>query len=82
MDRTCPESGRILDAGHRILDGRDPVADRGAVMVTLEGTVAAVLVAVMGDHEKAAAMLNEGLVEGVERRLALGAKRRREDRQP
>jgi len=36
----------------------------------------------MGDHEKAASMLNEGLVEGVESRLALGAKRRRENRQP
>jgi hypothetical protein len=76
------DTERYLKAAQTIMDGRDPVADRGAVMVTLEGTVAAVLVAVMGDHEKAAAMLNEGLVEGVESRLALGAKRRREDRQP
>jgi len=70
------ESKRTLAAMKAVIDGRD-LSDLGSIMVTLEGTVAAVLTAVMGDHEKAAGMLNEGLVEGVERRLALGAERRR-----
>lgn len=49
-----------------------------ALSLTLEGTVAAVLLMVMGgDHKKAAAMLNEGLIEGVESRLALHASRQR-----
>jgi len=71
------ETERVLKAASAILEGRDLVTDRGAAMVTLEGVVAAVLVALMGDHDKAAAMLNEGLIEGVETRLALGASRRR-----
>ena len=73
------DTDRTYQAVSAIIDGRDPVADRGAVMVTLEGVVASVLVAAMGSHDKAAAMLNEGLVEGVESRLALGAKRRRDE---
>lgn len=73
---------RYLAAARAIVDGRDPATDRGDIMVTLEGAVAAVLVFVMGgDHGKAVAMLNEGLLPGVESRIALGASRsaKRED---
>ncbi|WP_294930502.1 hypothetical protein [uncultured Paracoccus sp.] len=68
---------RYLAAVKTIVDGRNPERDRGSIMVTLEGTVAAVLVYVMGgDHRKAAAMLNEALVQGVEERIALAGRRR------
>lgn len=71
------ETRRTLAAVKAVCDGRDPATDMPAIMVTLEGTVAAVLTAVMGgDHRKAAVMLHEGLLEGVERRLAHGAAKR------
>ncbi|MEI4262821.1 hypothetical protein V8352_13720 [Roseovarius sp. D0-M9] len=61
----------MLRAAKEIVEDRDPRADLGEVMVTLEGTIACVLLVVMdADHEKAAGMLNLGLVEGVEARLA------------
>jgi len=60
-----------------ILDGRDPIKDLGDVMVTLEHTVSTVLLMVMHkDARKAANMLNEGLVEGIELRLAYYGKQR------
>ncbi|WP_305968332.1 MULTISPECIES: hypothetical protein [unclassified Mameliella] len=69
------DAERYFRAAKLVLDGRDPIKDRGEIMVTLEGTVAAVLIMVMGgDHRKAAAMLNEGLTPGVEGRIAWGAK--------
>ncbi len=65
------DTQRALAAAKLIIDGRDPIDDMGAIMVTLENHVALVLMAVMNkDHAKAAAMLNEGLVQGVEERLA------------
>ena len=65
------DTKRTIAAAKEILADRDPITDRGAVMVTLEGTVSAILLLVMGgDHKKAAAMLNEGLIQGVENRLA------------
>lgn len=70
------DTQRTVAAAKEIIAGRDPVLERGAIMVTLEGTVTAVLLMVMGgDQKKAAAMLNEGLLEGVEARLALHASR-------
>lgn len=70
------DTQRYHDAAAKVIDGRDPIADRGEIMVALEGTVAAVLLMVMdGDPRKAAGMLNEGLVQGVEVRLALYASR-------
>lgn len=76
MNEPQKDTLRTVAAAKEVIAGRDPIADRGAVMVTLEGTVAAVLLMVMeGDQKKAAAMLNEGLVEGVEGRLALHASR-------
>jgi len=68
------DTKRTIAAAKEILADRDPITDRGAVMVTLEGTVSAILLLVMGgDHKKAAAMLNEGLIQGVENRLAYAA---------
>jgi len=74
MNDPQKDTKRTLAAAKKILADRDPISDRGAVMVTLEGTVSAILLLVMGgDHKKAAGMLNEGLVEGVERRIAYAA---------
>ena len=68
------DTKRTIAAAKEILADRDPITDRGAVMVTLEGTVSAILLLVMGgDHKKAAAMLNEGLIQGVENLLAYAA---------
>lgn len=70
------DTQRALAAAKLILDGRDPDADMGAIMTTLEGVVTLMLLTVMGqDERKAAAMLNEGLVPGVEERLSLHASR-------
>lgn len=74
MSEPRKDSMRANAAAKELLDGRDPIADRGAVMVTLEHLVSTVLLVAMDrDPKKAAAMLNEGLVEGVESRLALYA---------
>lgn len=69
---TDPEKDtqRSIAAAKAILDGRHPQDDLGGVMLTLEQTVATVLLMTMGgDRSKAAAMMNIGLTEGVERRL-------------
>ncbi|MGS4945564.1 hypothetical protein ACVDG3_08800 [Meridianimarinicoccus sp. RP-17] len=77
------DTQRYYDAAAKVLDGRDPIADRGEIMVTLEGAVTAVLLMVMnGDPRKAAGMLNEGLVQGVEGRLALWASRKQAKETP
>lgn len=77
MTEPQKDTQRALAAAKLIIDDRDPSADHGAVLVTLEGLVSLVLLAVMGnDERKAAAMLNEGLVPGVENRIALAASRR------
>lgn len=55
-----------------ILDGRDPVANQSEILVTAEHAVATILLILFGrDPAKAAAMLNEGLVPGIESRLSL-----------
>ncbi len=70
------DTQRALAAAKLLIDGRDPHADMGAIMTTLEGLVSLVLLTVMNrDQRKAAAMLNEGLVPGVESRLALHSSR-------
>jgi hypothetical protein len=77
MTEPQKDTQRYLAAAKLIFDGRDPNADSSAILVTLEGLVSLVLLAVMGnDTHKAAAMLNEGLVPGVEERIALVASRR------
>lgn len=77
MTEPQKDTQRALAAAKLIIDGRDPSADHGAILVTLEGLVSLILLAVMGnDANKAAGMLNEGLVPGVEERIALAASRR------
>lgn len=72
MDEPRKDSMRAMAAAKAIVDNRDPSGDLGKIMVTLEHTVSTVLLAVMkNDPVKAAGMLNEGLVEGVEKRLSL-----------
>lgn len=69
---------RATSAMKEIVDGRDPQPNMGKIMVTLEHTVAGILLAVMGnDAKKAAGMLNEGLVPGVEKRLGMYAAKKR-----
>lgn len=77
MTEPQKDTQRAIAAAKLLIDGRDPGADCNAILVTLEGLVSLMLLAVMGgDHGKAAGMLNEGLVPGVEERIALSASRR------
>lgn len=74
MSEPQKDTQRAVAAAKLILDGRDPTDS--SVLVTLEGLVALVLLAVMKqDEHKAARILNEGLVPGVEERLSLHASR-------
>lgn len=73
-DENQKDGQRALKAAKAIFDGRK-VHDRGAICVTLEYTIALVLIAVIGDSKKAAGMLNEGILQGVEERLTWHEKR-------
>lgn len=65
------DTPRALAAAKAIIDGRDPVKDASKILVTAEHAFACVLLATHGaDPRKAAAMLNEGLIPGIEQRLA------------
>ena len=78
MSMTEPQKDtqRALAAAKLLIDGRNMTSDMGAIMTTLEGLVTLMLLSAMrNDPKKAAAMLNEGLVPGVESRLALAASR-------
>lgn len=71
MSENIKDSARALAAAKAILDGRDPVDKQSQILVTAEHAFATVLLACMGgDSRKAAAMLNEGLLPGIEERLA------------
>ena len=77
MNEPQKDTQRALAAAKLIIDGRDPKDDYGAILVTLENLVALILLATMDqDHRKAAAMMTEGLVPGVESRLALAASKK------
>ncbi len=66
------ETERSLRASQAIFDGRPVTKDSMAqIMVTLESTVATVLLALFRDQRFAAAMLREALAPAVEERLAL-----------
>ena len=68
------DADRAIQAVKILLDGRDPVAEMASFLVTLEHAVALALLAAMNmDHRSAVLMLNEGLVPGVESRLAIHA---------
>ncbi|MBN9600873.1 MAG: hypothetical protein J0G28_14530 [Afipia sp.] len=74
MSENQKDTQRALAAAKAIIDGRDPFRDYASILVTAEHAFAATLLAVMDrDPRKAAAMLNEGLVQGIENRLALYA---------
>lgn len=72
MSESQNDSRRAKTAAKAIMDNRFP-DQHGAIMVTMEHTVALVLLALYGDPARAAAMLNEALVQGVENRLAFYA---------
>lgn len=77
MTEPQKDTQRAIAAAKMVVDGRDIDADFGAILTTLEGLVSLILLAVMGnDERKAVAMLNEGLVPGVEERIALAASRK------
>jgi hypothetical protein len=71
MNESRKDTYRAIDALTAILDKRDPTKDCSSILVTAEHTVAAVLLALFPDPAKAAAMLNEGLLPGIESRLSL-----------
>jgi len=73
MTENQKDTKRAVAAARIIIDDRVEVA---SVLVTLEHTVAAVLLTLYPDPRAAANMLNEALVQGVEMRLAwYGAKK-------
>lgn len=74
MSETFKDSLRALNAAKEIIDGRDPTADYGKILVTAEHAFATVLLACMGGNaRKAVGMLNEGLIPGIESRIAFYA---------
>lgn len=70
MSENVNDTVRAIEAAKAIIDGRDPIAKQSEILVTTEHAIAAVLLAVMGDARLAAGMLNNGLVPGIEERLA------------
>ena len=78
MTEAQKDTQRALLAAQAIIDGRRSADDVSSILVTLEHLVAILLLHLMdGDDLKAAAMLNEGLVQGVESRIALHASKSR-----
>lgn len=74
MSEPQKDTTRALAACKAIVDARDPHRDYGAILVTAEHAITALLLTLYnGDPRKAAAMLNEGLVPGVEERLSFYA---------
>ena len=74
MSEASEDTLRAVAACKSIFDGRHPQRDMASVLVTAEHAIAALLLAMYpGDPATAARMLNEGLVEGIERRLSLYA---------
>ena len=74
MNESERDTSRAFAAGKVVIDGRNPSADCASILVTTEHAIASVLLMLMNrDPRKAAEMLNEGLVQGIERRLALFA---------
>ena len=76
MSEAAKDTSRALAAAKAIIDGRDPKADCSSILVTTEHCIATLLIVLMGDPRKAATMMNKGLVQGVESRLALYTSKR------
>ena len=70
MDEASKDTPRALAVCEAIVDGRDLVKDFAAILVTTEHAVATILIVLMGNPRRAAAMLNEGLLQGIEDRLS------------
>ncbi len=70
MRENINDTARAIAAAKAIIDGRDPIAKQAQILVTTEHVIAAVLLTVMGDARLASGMLNNGLVPGIEERLA------------
>lgn len=74
MKQPSRDSQLAIEAAKLILDGRDPVRDRAQVLITLDHTIATLLlVAMERDPKKAVQMFNEGTVPHVEERIMLFA---------
>lgn len=77
MSDSLLDAERARSAIKLLIDGRDIIHDQSGILVTLDHMVAVLLLILMRDPRKAAAMLNEGLVPGVEERLSLYAAKER-----
>lgn len=74
MAENIKDTQRALLAAKAIIDNRDPSDKRSAILVTAEHAVASLLLVLFdGNPRLAASMLNEGLVPGIEDRLAYHA---------
>ena len=74
MKQPSRDSQLAVQAAKLILDGRDPVKDRAQVLITLDHTIAALLlVAMESDPKKAVQMFTEATVPHVEERIMLFA---------
>lgn len=74
MNQPSRDSQLALEAAKLILDGRDLVKDRAQVLVTLDHTIATLLLVAMDrDPKKAVQMFTEGTVPHVEERIMLFA---------
>ena len=78
MSEAEEDTRRAILAGRAIIDGRSLELEFAPIMVTLEHAVASVLLCLIRDPRKASAMLNEGLLQGVEGRLALYASKEKQ----
>jgi len=78
MPQASRDSQLAIKAAKLILDGRDPVKDRAQVLITLDHTIATLLLVAMDrDPRKAVQMFNEGTVPHVEERIMLFASKSR-----
>ena len=74
MAKPSRDTQLAIEAAKLILDGRDPVKDRALILITLDHTIATLLLAAMDrDPKKAVQMFNEGTVPHVEERIMLFA---------
>ena len=77
MSQPSRDTQLAFDAAKLILDGRDPVKDRAQVLITLDHTIATLLLVAMDRDPRAAVqMFNEGTVPHVEERIMLFASKR------
>ena len=70
MTEAQKDTIRAIAACRAVLDGRDPKDSASSILVTAEHAIASLLIILMRDPRKASAMLNEGLVPGIEERLS------------